>query len=109
MAEQELRKKAIASMDNCYLEIGTQYKGIVQKQAIPPALREKIYDQILALIKEAGYKSPEELASFLSSIAEDTIKKAREGYVKMAADNVPPSLWLAIRDARWDYIKISWR
>ena len=48
-------------------------------------------DQILAFIKEAGYKSPEEITSFLSSIAEDTLKKARAGYVKLADDqSLPP-------------------
>ena len=54
MTEQELRRKALASMDNCYLEIGTIYKDIVQKQAIPPALREKIYDQLILLKDEEG-------------------------------------------------------
>jgi len=52
VTEQELRKKALASMNNCYLEVGTHVKNVVSRQAIPPALREKIYDQILALIKE---------------------------------------------------------
>ena len=47
-------------------------------------------DQILSLIREAGYKSPKEFASFLASIAEETLKKAREGYVKLANDQSLP-------------------
>ena len=47
-------------------------------------------DQILAFIKEAGYKSPEEITSFLSSIAEDTLKKARAGYIQLADDKEMP-------------------
>lgn len=54
MTDQELREKALASMDNCYLEIVTDNPNVVQKQALPPALREKIYDQILAVFKEYG-------------------------------------------------------
>ncbi len=38
-------KEAIASMDNCYLVVGTQH----QKIAIPPALRAKIVSQFLAV------------------------------------------------------------
>jgi len=41
-------------------------------------------------VKEAGYKSLEEIASFLVSIAEDTLKKARVGYVKLADDQSLP-------------------
>ncbi len=50
--DDKLRKKAIASMDNCYLEVATYIKGIVSKQAIPPVLRAKIVDQILALLPD---------------------------------------------------------
>lgn len=47
-------------------------------------------DQIHAAYKEAGWKSPEELASFLASIAEETLVKARVGYVKLAKDQTLP-------------------
>ncbi|KKL60557.1 hypothetical protein LCGC14_2204090, partial [marine sediment metagenome] len=49
----EERKKALASMDNCYLEVGTHIKNIVSRQAIPPSLRGKILDQLLPIIQEA--------------------------------------------------------
>ena len=52
LTDEELRKKAIASMDSCYLEVGTHKKNVVQKHAIPPALRGKIFDQILELYQE---------------------------------------------------------
>ena len=41
-------------------------------------------DEVLALIKEAGYKSPEEVAFFTADVAK------AEGYVKLAEDqNLP--------------------
>lgn len=46
---EEVRKQALLSMDNVFLEIGTRYPNIVSKQAIPPHLREQIFRQILSL------------------------------------------------------------
>ena len=40
-------------------------------------------------LKALGYKSPEEVTMFLSLIAEDTLKKARVGYVKRDKEKVP--------------------
>jgi len=45
----ELREKALKSMDNCYLVVGIHR----DKLAIPRALREKIADQIINIVREA--------------------------------------------------------
>ena len=52
----KVSNEAIYSMDNCYLEVGvTAAKGAVLKLAIPPALREKIVDQVLAITYPSGH------------------------------------------------------
>ena len=56
-------------------------------------------DQILALTdvhykeKFKGYKSPEEVSLFLSSITEETLKKARIGYVQLDEDQTPLTIY----------------
>ncbi len=44
----ELIKWSVASMGNCFLEVGTHMKNVVSRQPIPPALRKKIAKQILS-------------------------------------------------------------
>ncbi len=74
-------------------------------------------EEVVEWVKEAGYKSPEEIVKFLASIAEDTLKKAREGYVKLAENqNLPrnpnlgiPAFFKEYKEAQEDLIKAGWR
>ena len=48
--DEALEKKFLASLDDCYLEVGTHTKNIVSRQALPLTLRRKIYEKALALL-----------------------------------------------------------
>ena len=71
-------------------------------------MANKLTDEILAKLKDMGWKAPEEVTMFLSLIAEDTLKKARVGYVKWDREKVvqvmkdPPCSNRSERCPTWD-------
>ena len=79
-------------------------------------LVDGVIEDLSVSLKKAGWKSPEEIASFLASIAEDTIKKARLGYVKLADDQTLPesrpsivSSFGSYHAGQQDMLKQGWR
>ena len=96
MEKQKLRKKlleeeSVFCNSSCPYDKGKECKKFLTSP-------ERLYcpaqvEQILSLIEASGWKSPAEL----------------KGWVKPCEGEIPPSLWLALKNAEWDYIKAGWK
>ena len=77
----------------------------------------RVTDQILALIKEAGYISSEdyqeiisELANIQAEVKDALIKNSGVGYVKLADDqSFPLAIRVDYKDTQQDFVREGWR
>ncbi len=85
--------------------------GLAKEKAFDPY--DCVWDMIravakaqIAKLKDMGWKAPEEVTMFLSLIAEDTLKKARVGYVEWDREKVAIELKaIMVKDRK---VKIPW-
>ncbi len=106
LSEQELREK-IADIDFCWSTCGeiaatckkqldcVAFEDRHNKSYGHPTLDYRKSNQIFSLIKEAGYKSPEEVEELQAELTEKFATKCEErlvGYVKLSDDqSLPPT------------------